>query len=435
MMFYYKLLLAVLLGCNVISPAVSADVPVRIAKLAFRPAADVEKRWQPLAEYLNQKVPGFHFRIEAFGYKDLETAIARREVDFVFTNPGHYILMTYRNGLSSPLATLIPTENGRTLSKFGGVIITRAEQTDLNSIRQLQGKIIAAVTKGSLGGYQAQAMELAQSGIRIPGDANLIETGMPHDQVVTAVLQGQADAGFVRTGILEHMAQEGKIDLAKIKLVSARKEEGFPLLLSTRLYPEWPFAAMPSADEDLARQVAAALLSIPHNDEVAKALDIHGFTIPTDYEIVRNMLEVLRLPPFDEAPEFTVLDIWNKYRWQLLVVLSLASLVVLLGVWLLVLNRRLEEGQKRIQRNASELHRLLTALGEGVYGVDRQGICTFVNPSALAMLGFSETELLGNDQHRLFHHHREDGTHYPAAECPISLTVKDGLGRNWQDWF
>jgi len=418
-----------------LSPAAEADVPVHIAILAFRPAADVQQRWQPLVDYLNGRISGYRFEIQAMGYSQLETAIARRQVDFVLTNPGHYLLMTYRNGLSSPLATLVPMEDGRRLSKFGGVVFTRADRKDIRSIADLRGHHIAAVTTGSLGGYQAQAMELLLAGIEIPRDVTLTETGMPHDRVVDEILDGRAEVGFVRTGILERMAAEGKLDLADIRVIAPRSEGNFPLLLSTRLYPEWPFAAMPGVDQDLARRVTAALLSIPQGGALANALDIHGFTIPTDYEVVHTMLDALRLPPFDAAPQFTFSDIWVKYRWPMIVAGILLAIVLLLTTWLIYLNKRLAESRARVERNSHRWHGLLDALGEGVYGVDREGRCIFVNPAAVAMLGYAEQELLGSDQHQLFHHHREDGRHFPEHECPVFLTLKDGQPRNGNDWF
>ncbi|MDD5390137.1 MAG: PAS domain S-box protein [Gallionellaceae bacterium] len=87
-------------------------------------------------------------------------------------------------------------------------------------------------------------------------------------------------------------------------------------------------------------------------------------------------------------------------------------------------------------RESEERHRaVLTALGEGVYGMDREGRCTFVNSAALAMLGFSEEEMLGRNQHELFHHHRPDGRPYPSSECPIFLTLRDGQARSRVEWF
>ncbi|WP_051617228.1 PAS domain S-box protein [Desulfonatronovibrio hydrogenovorans] len=78
---------------------------------------------------------------------------------------------------------------------------------------------------------------------------------------------------------------------------------------------------------------------------------------------------------------------------------------------------------------------LLEALGEGVYGVDSNGLCTFVNQAALDMLGFSRTELINQNQHLLFHHHRPDGEVYPSHDCPVFKTLKDGRTRHTQEHF
>ncbi len=78
---------------------------------------------------------------------------------------------------------------------------------------------------------------------------------------------------------------------------------------------------------------------------------------------------------------------------------------------------------------------LLSSAGEGIYGVNVQGICTFINPAALAMLGFDEGEVIGRNQHELFHHHHGDGSTYPEADCPIYATLHDGRQRQVEDVF
>ena len=70
---------------------------------------------------------------------------------------------------------------------------------------------------------------------------------------------------------------------------------------------------------------------------------------------------------------------------------------------------------------------LLEALGEGVYGVDRHGRCTFVNSMAVSLLGYDKAaDLLGRHMHDLIHHTRPDGSTYPAPDCPMLRTISDG---------
>ena len=65
------------------------------------------------------------------------------------------------------------------------------------------------------------------------------------------------------------------------------------------------------------------------------------------------------------------------------------------------------------------LQALLDSAGEGIWGVDLEGTCTFVNRSALAMLGFTAEELVGRNMHRMVHHHYPTGEHYPGEECIV----------------
>ncbi|HEX6736207.1 MAG TPA: response regulator, partial [Azonexus sp.] len=78
---------------------------------------------------------------------------------------------------------------------------------------------------------------------------------------------------------------------------------------------------------------------------------------------------------------------------------------------------------------------ILHSLGEGVYGIDRNGICTFINSTALAMIGRDEREVLGRDPHALFHERHPDGSPYPAAAGPAAATCRDGLTRRQSEWF
>lgn len=66
------------------------------------------------------------------------------------------------------------------------------------------------------------------------------------------------------------------------------------------------------------------------------------------------------------------------------------------------------------------LQRVLDSVAEGIYGVDMEGICTFINTSGASMLGYTDAdEIVGKHIHTLIHHSLADGTPYPARECRI----------------
>lgn len=358
------MLLAGLLSMIALSSAANAAEPVRIGIQAYRPAPQTLTQWQPLVVALKQAIPERDFIIKPLSNEELESAAASRQLDFVFTNPGNYVVIAKRSGLPPPLAMLAEEENGQAVTVFGGIIFCRSGQTGINALADLVGKTIAATTIDALGSYQMQAYELSRAGIRLPRDAGLLFTGLPQDNVVEAVLSGRADAGFVRTGLLESMAREGKLDMAKLKIINRQNPAGYPLSVSTRLYPNWPFAALPGIDESLARRVAVALFRIEEDTATTRAMRIRGFVVPADYKPVEEMLEALRLPPFDTAPGFTLHDVWRQYRWQISVVLFSLGLILLLGYRLSVLNYRLRAEQRTVLQQQEELRRSEHGLSE-----------------------------------------------------------------------
>jgi len=69
---------------------------------------------------------------------------------------------------------------------------------------------------------------------------------------------------------------------------------------------------------------------------------------------------------------------------------------------------------------------LLESTGEGIYGVDLAGRCTFVNRAAAQMLGWRTDQVLGRNMHDLIHHTRPDGVKYAECDCPIFSAFRRG---------
>jgi diguanylate cyclase (GGDEF)-like protein/PAS domain S-box-containing protein len=368
--------------------------------LSFRPKAEVLARWQPLANYLNGTVPGLGLRIRALTYPELNAAIAGGELDFVLTNPAHYIELRQSNRMSGAIATLIESEHGHALTQFGGVIVSLARRTDIANLRDLAGKHIAMPDTSSLGGYQMQAFELVRAGVRLPDQDNILVTGMPHDRAIEAVLARTADAGFIRTGVLEQMAAEGKIDPALLRVLDARHVEGFPYALSTRLYPEWPFVAMPRIEGRLSRRVASALLVIDADMPLSSAIGIQGFSVPADYSPVEELMRELRVPPFDAALAITPSDVWQRYHLLVVVGGAAIGIILLMAMRLGVANRGLAVAQRRSAEIAERLHdseeRLRLAVNgvnDGIWDWDLRSDCLYLSPKWKEMIGYRDDEL------------------------------------------
>jgi PAS domain S-box-containing protein len=75
-------------------------------------------------------------------------------------------------------------------------------------------------------------------------------------------------------------------------------------------------------------------------------------------------------------------------------------------------------------------------MAEGLVMLDARGRITYLNPSAEALFGWNVAELLGKDIHETTHYKRQDGTSFPAADCPLLQVLRSGIAlREHEDVF
>jgi diguanylate cyclase (GGDEF)-like protein/PAS domain S-box-containing protein len=296
--------------------ASAADQEIRIGILSFRPLEQTALQWQATVDTLNAQIPGYHFTVTPLYYKELDLAANRHDFDFILTNPEHYVTVRAAHGLSA-IATLMPFAGGHPVTNFGGVILTRADRADINKLEDVRGKVVASPAEQSLGGYLVERWALFKQGIAISEVKRLKFTGMPHDKAVLEVLNGLADVAFVRTGVLENMAHEGKIDLNQFKVLNRQPIDTFPQFLSTELYAEWPFAVMPAVSDELIKKVTLVLLNIQPTDKSALQGKYYGFSPPGNYAMVEVLMQRLKVNP-EMAHEFSLRDVSHKYAMELI---------------------------------------------------------------------------------------------------------------------
>ncbi|MDD5388835.1 MAG: PhnD/SsuA/transferrin family substrate-binding protein [Gallionellaceae bacterium] len=404
---------------------------VRLGVLSFRSIEHTTAQWKPLADYLSQRIPGYRFRVVPLYYPDLDQAVARHELDMVLTNPEHYVLLRSRYGLTAQ-ATLMPMAGDFPVSQFGGVIVVRADRPDLKTFSDLKGKRIASPSEESLGGYLMQRWALLHEGVDIMSDIRDLQfTGMPHDRVVFDVLAGHADAGFVRTGVIEALLKEGKLKPGQIRILKQAETPKFPQLLSTDLYPEWPFSATSGVPGWFTKQVVHALFELDPNSEVARTGKFFGFAPAGDYSRIETIMVKLRVHP---DYQFTFSMFIERYSHWVMAALAALLVAAVALVAMRRVNRRLRAALAEAERLALR-DALLESLGEGVIGIDQLGNITFINATALASLGFAREEALGRDLHTITHHHHADGRAYDRQECPIFSTLQSGLPYSGEEWY
>lgn len=342
---------------------------LKIGVLAKRGSEICYQRWNETANYLEKALPQYHFTIIPLPFEKIEPAIKSKQIDFLLANPGIFVNLSFNYNLRA-ISTLKRRILGAGYTHFGSVVFTRSDNKTLHHFSDLVGQHVAAVNQDSLGGWIMSLREFNKDGFDIDKFSSLQFLGT-HDAVIYAVLNGNADVGIVRTDTLERMAAEGKINLEEIKhltsastatanLSGTEKPAHFPLMLSSRLYPEWPFAALSHVTDDMADQIAAALISMPADSLAATSAQIMGWTIPKNYREVELAYNELKLGVFAELTDYTFLDVMKRYWHYFLATFFILFVMAAITLYILRLNCRLKNSEHKLRKMAT--HDALTGL-------------------------------------------------------------------------
>ena len=181
----------------------------------------------------------------------------------------------------------------------------------------------------------------------------------------------------------------------------------------TALYAAGRFRPIAGIDPEDFLTGRAIYADLMHPDDRAPARD-------------RVVDALARRAPFEN--EHRIFDREGNVKWILArghgVYADDGSLRFLEGLNIDITRQKLAEEQ--LSRAIDRLRLLLESSGEGLYGIDLQGHCTFINRAATRTLGHTPEQVLGRNMHELVHHSRADGTPYPAEECPIIRAFRVG---------
>ena len=352
---------------------------VRLGVLAWLGSEEAEVEWGPLVRGLQRSLPNEHIVVRHLDLAQITAALADHEIDFVVTNPGHYVTLEAESGIAR-IATQVGEMQQDPAHVVGSAVVVLDSRHDLNRLQDLHRHTLAAVSADAFGGYQLIWGELMQWGLDPErGDPRPRFTGFPMSRVLDAVLAGTADAGVLRTCLLERLERDGSVPRGRLRVLSPQAQSA-TCRSTSRLYPGWAFAAASGTPPELTRKVLFALLSLPP--------DANGqaWTVPADYHPVHELFRQLQIGPYAFLRETRWAYLAHRYwPWAA----GLAILLVLWGFYTLHV-------EHLVQRRTRELTAVLAerqSLEERV----RSGQQQMEHLSRLSILG----ELAGTLAHEL----------------------------------
>lgn len=86
-----------------------------------------------------------------------------------------------------------------------------------------------------------------------------------------------------------------------------------------------------------------------------------------------------------------------------------------------------KQAEDELKKSRQQIRMLLDSAAEGIYGINLEGKCTFVNAACLRILGYDdEIQVLGENMHHLIHAKYHDGSAYPEEKCRIFEAFRKG---------
>lgn len=333
---------------------------VNILVIALYGVDTARNEWQPTIDYLQSSLPQYEFKlvpVPPIELKRIKALVASREIDFVITQPAIYVDLELNFGISRILTMV--KKGG--LAEFGSTLITRSD-SGIKTINDLHGKTIGGAARLGFGGWLVGYKEMLNHGFDPYKDAKAVKFLGDQPKEIQAVIDGVVDAAVIRTGVLEKLSASHRIHFDDFRVLAPKQYSGFPLAVSSALYPEWAFAKTRNASNKLSKAVALCLLSLESDNPVNQKAGFQEWTLPYDYQPVHALLKDLRVEPYKDYGLISLRGFIAQHTIEALVIFILATSILLMAVKIYFSNLTLSKEISTRKQAESELTKNIEAL-------------------------------------------------------------------------
>jgi two-component system, LuxR family, sensor histidine kinase TtrS len=270
----------------------TASADLKLGVLAPRGELKAKARWQEFTDYISKGL-GEKITLVPLTPANVIAAADSKKIDLLLSHSPHTVYVDEKLG-----AKVLATLNTKAGPQFAGVIVAK-NGSGIHSAEDLRNKNVMSLKfKAAAGAYIFQTYHLMQKGIDPHSDFASFKEGKKQDDLVLAVKGGLVDAAFIRTGLLENMQREGKLKLGDFSIVDQRTDDGFPLVHTTELYPEWCLSALSEKAMGEADKISGLLFKLNANSPAATKARIGGFIKPVPLESIKKALKSLHITPY-----------------------------------------------------------------------------------------------------------------------------------------
>lgn len=277
--------------------------------------------------YLRETVPELRFEAKVYTIPELQAAVRTGNVDLFISSSGFFVEM-WNSGVKD-LATLVSDDFPDPNHCVAGTFFVRAERTDVARLEDLQGKRLVTTNPSNFMAFQIGLSEIARLGFDPDRFFSKVDfTRNDLREVMRRVAEGEADAGVMRSCLLEAMGEKYP-EFRNAFRVVAPAGDSERCAYSTELYPGWVIAVTQGIEPHAAEKIVKALFAKPPEGKGG-----YRWSVATDYKSVNDVSKRLKIGPFEHLKHPSVRDLVERY-WPFLAVLLTGFLAWILH-WVVV---------------------------------------------------------------------------------------------------
>lgn len=238
-----------ILAALVLTSQAQALKVLRVSAIPDEAPTELLRKFAPLGEYLRKELDIPVEFVPVVDYAASVEALAAGKLDMVWYGGFTHVQARHRTN-GTAYAVVMRVEDLQFHSKF----IARAD-SGINSLQDLKGKTFAFGSVGSTSGHLMPRYFLQQAGLIPERDLQRFSFSGAHDATAKWVESGKVDAGALNESVWEKLLQDGKVDIAKVKV-----------FWTTPAYVDYNWTVRGDLDRQLVSRIARAFLNLNYNN-------------------------------------------------------------------------------------------------------------------------------------------------------------------------
>ena len=189
-----------------------AQTVLRVSAIPDESPTELQRKFKPLGEYLEQKLGMKVEFIPVTDYAATVEGLVGKKLDLVWYGGFTFVQARIRsNGQVIPLVQRVEDE------QFRSVFIARAD-SGISKLEDLKGKTVSFGSPSSTSGHLMPRAALQKANIDPDRDFRQVAFSGTHDATIAAVAGGKVQAGALNISVWQKFVDEKKVDTNQVKV-------------------------------------------------------------------------------------------------------------------------------------------------------------------------------------------------------------------------